>query len=72
MRYLLALIVFFLFVSCGNEYTPTVVSARKDASDIGVEIMKKGGNAFDAMIGVQLALSKNSYRRRSNPEDNWR
>ena len=57
MRYLLALIVFFLFVSCGNEYTPTVVSARKDASDIGVEIMKKGGNAFDAMIGVQLALS---------------
>ena len=57
MRYLTALIVFFLFVSCGNEYTPTVVSARKDASDIGVEIMKKGGNAFDAMIGVQLALS---------------
>ena len=57
MRYLLALIVFFLFVSCGNEYTPTVVSARKDASDIGVKIMKKGGNAFDAMIGVQLALS---------------
>ena len=57
MRYLLALIVFVLFVSCGNEYTPTVVSARKDASDIGVKIMKKGGNAFDAMIGVQLALS---------------
>ena len=57
MRFLLALIVFFLFVSCENEYTPTVVSARKDASDIGVEIMKKGGNAFDAMIGVQLALS---------------
>jgi gamma-glutamyltranspeptidase/glutathione hydrolase len=57
MRYLLALIVFFIFLSCGNEYTPTVVSARKDASDIGVEIMKKGGNAFDAMIGVQLALS---------------
>ena len=57
MKYLPALIVFFLFVSCGNEYTPTVVSARKDASDIGVEVMKKGGNAFDAMIGVQLALS---------------
>ncbi len=57
MRYLLAFSVFFLFVSCGNEYKPTVVSARKDASNIGVEIMKKGGNAFDAMIGVQLALS---------------
>jgi len=51
------LIIFFSFISCGNEYTPTVVSARKDASDIGIEIMKKGGNAFDAMIGVQLALS---------------
>ena len=57
MRYLLALSLFFSFVSCGNEYSPTVVSARKDASDIGIEIMKKGGNAFDAMIGVQLALS---------------
>ncbi|MDA0885623.1 MAG: gamma-glutamyltransferase [Bacteroidetes bacterium] len=57
MRYLLILIIFFSFISCGNEYTPTVVSARKDASDIGIEIMKKGGNAFDAMIGVQLALS---------------
>lgn len=57
MRYLLILIIFFSFISCGNEYTPTVVSARKDASDIGIEIMKKGGNAFDAMIGVKLALS---------------
>ena len=51
------MIIFFSFISCGNEFTPTVVSARKDASDIGIEIMKKGGNAFDAMIGVQLALS---------------
>lgn len=57
MRYLLILIIFFSFISCGNEFTPTVVSARKDASDIGIEIMKKGGNAFDAMISVQLALS---------------
>ena len=57
MRFLLALCIFFFIVSCENEYSPTVVSARKDASDIGIEIMKKGGNAFDAMIGVQLALS---------------
>ena len=57
MRFLLALCLFFLIVSCEYEYSPTVVSARKDASDIGLEIMKKGGNAFDAMIGVQLALS---------------
>jgi len=57
MRFLQALCLFFFIVSCEYEYSPTVVSARKDASDIGIEIMKKGGNAFDAMIGVQLALS---------------
>jgi len=34
-----------------------VVSAREEASKIGVEIIKKGGNAFDAMIATQLALA---------------
>ncbi len=34
-----------------------VVSARDEASEIGVAIMKKGGNAFDAMIATQLALA---------------
>ncbi len=34
-----------------------VVSARHEASNIGVEVMKKGGNAFDAFFAVQLALS---------------
>lgn len=34
-----------------------VVSAREEASKIGVEIMKKGGNAFDAMVGTELALA---------------
>ncbi len=34
-----------------------VVSAREEASAIGVEILKKGGNAFDAMIGTELALA---------------
>ena len=57
MRYLLLFTICLIFTSCGENYSPTVVSARKDASDIGLEIMKKGGNAFDAMIGVQLALS---------------
>lgn len=33
-----------------------IVSARKEASDIGVAIMKKGGNAFDAAIAVNFAL----------------
>lgn len=34
-----------------------VVSARQEASKIGVEIMKKGGNAFDAMVATELALA---------------
>lgn len=34
-----------------------VVSARIEASQIGVEIMRKGGNAFDAMAATELALA---------------
>jgi len=34
-----------------------VVSAREEASKIGVDIMKKGGNAFDAMAATELALA---------------
>lgn len=34
-----------------------VVSAREEASKIGVAIMQKGGNAFDAMVGTELALA---------------
>ncbi len=33
-----------------------VVSAREEASIIGVEIMRQGGNAFDAMIATDLSL----------------
>ncbi len=34
-----------------------VVSAREEASKIGVEILQKGGNAFDAMIATEMALA---------------
>lgn len=34
-----------------------VVSARKEASEIGLMMMKMGGNAFDAMIATELALA---------------
>lgn len=34
-----------------------VVSAREEASKIGANILKKGGNAWDAMIATQLALA---------------
>lgn len=34
-----------------------VVSAREEASKIGADILKKGGNAFDAMAATELALA---------------
>ncbi|WP_313115259.1 gamma-glutamyltransferase [Aequorivita sediminis] len=34
-----------------------VVSARAEASRIGTEILKMGGNAFDAMIATEMALA---------------
>ena len=34
-----------------------VVSARVEASKIGTQILKKGGNAFDAMVATELALA---------------
>lgn len=42
-----------------------VVSAHPLASKVGVEIMKKGGNAFDAAIAVQFALAV-AYPRAGN------
>ena len=53
---ILILSSFFLF-SCSDMYQPAVVSARKEASQIGLEIMKNGGNAYDAMIATHLALA---------------
>lgn len=34
-----------------------VVSAREEASQIGLDIIKKGGNAFDAMMATEMALA---------------
>ena len=34
-----------------------VVSARSEASQIGADILRKGGNAFDAMVATELALA---------------
>ncbi len=42
-----------------------VVSAHPLASEIGVEVLKKGGNAYDAAIAVQFALAV-AYPRAGN------
>ncbi|NNE31251.1 MAG: gamma-glutamyltransferase [Winogradskyella sp.] len=34
-----------------------VVTAREEASKIGIEILKQGGNAFDAMFATEMALA---------------
>ncbi|MEM1257704.1 MAG: gamma-glutamyltransferase [Bacteroidota bacterium] len=66
MRKLILLLPLLLFVHCRKApVIPTgvvtdnamVVSAREEASKIGVEIMKQGGNAFDAMVATELALA---------------
>jgi gamma-glutamyltranspeptidase / glutathione hydrolase len=63
------LISFILFSSCGKKEAETihkqgliaekamVVSAREEASKIGLEILQKGGNAFDAMMATEMALA---------------
>ena len=61
-KYLLFAFLFFSFISCEsskNEYHKkfAVVSAKIEASKAGYEILKMGGNAFDAMIATDLALS---------------
>jgi len=66
MRVIYLVPLLLLFLHCKKQApTPTgmvaskamVVSAREEASQIGVEIMRRGGNAFDAMVGTDLALA---------------
>ena len=75
MKKILLLTFLLIFsINCRKQpATPTglvaekamVVSAREEASKIGVEILQKGGNAFDAMVATQLALAV-AYPRAGN------
>ncbi|MDQ6530204.1 gamma-glutamyltransferase [Flavobacterium sp. LHD-85] len=65
----ITILIALLYISSSNaqQTTPNptglvvtkamVVSAREEASKIGSDIMKNGGNAFDAMVGTELALA---------------
>ncbi|MDE0535423.1 gamma-glutamyltransferase [Tenacibaculum sp. L6] len=61
---LLLLTAFITLYSCKKDKVTgvitekaMVVSARKEASKIGSDILQKGGNAFDAMVATELALA---------------
>mgnify|MGYP000681097977 FL=1 len=68
MKKLLSILfIAILFANCTNKKEEKitgliaekamVVSARVEASQIGSDILKKGGNAYDAMVATQLALA---------------
>lgn len=64
LNYSHLLLVVFLSIlnvitSCTSKkpIKASVVSAREEASSIGVAIIEKGGSAFDAMIATDLALT---------------
>ena len=73
IKLVFSLTLLFIFSSCKNNNLTEgltanngmVVSAREEASKIGVDILKKGGNAFDAMIATDLALAV-SYQSAGN------
>ena len=68
-RYLALLIILLLLSACKKEQSQVskkrglitenamVVTARKEASQIGSDILQKGGNAFDAMFATEMALA---------------
>ena len=63
MKFLKIKMILFtiFFVSCSesnnSEYNGVVVTRHHLASDVGAQILKQGGNAFDSAIAVAFALA---------------
>ena len=63
MKNIIIILISITLISCKKDKlgyiaeNGMVVSARIEASKIGVDILRKGGNAFDAMIATELALA---------------
>lgn len=59
MRFILLLFLFLIpFTSqAATSQQAMVVTAQHDATDVGVEILKKGGNAVDAAVAIGYALA---------------
>jgi gamma-glutamyltranspeptidase / glutathione hydrolase len=65
-RILLSILSITMLMGCNQSGTTpdsgyyqngAVVCSRLEASEIGAQILKEGGNAFDAMIATELALA---------------
>lgn len=63
-RFVVALLLVQVLFSCKSQKEAAhiaqhamVVSAREEASKIGVAVMQQGGNAFDAMVATSMALA---------------
>ncbi|MCB0481397.1 MAG: gamma-glutamyltransferase [Flavobacteriales bacterium] len=78
MKQLFSLFLFLACLSCAEPdkpnfsetdealfFEPAVSSVTHEATQVGIEILKNGGNAFDAAVAIQFALAV-TYPRAGN------